>query len=156
MSADGTGAATLAAALARPVFVDSNILIYAHDRSAGAKRERAREILDQLWELRAGHLSVQVLQEFFVNTTAKLGKPLAVADAREVVADLSHWHVHRPGPTDVLAAIDLGGRTGLSLWDAMIVQSAASQGCATLLSEDFNAGQDYEGATAVDPFDPTA
>ena len=66
-------------------FVDSNVLIYAHDRDAGPKRELARALCSQLWTERAGVLSVQVLQEFFVTVTRKLKTPIARAQAREVV-----------------------------------------------------------------------
>ena len=57
-------------------FVDTNILLYAHDDSAGGKRDQARALVEQLWESRDGCLSVQVLQEFFVNVTRKIAKPL--------------------------------------------------------------------------------
>jgi predicted nucleic acid-binding protein len=70
-------------------FVDTNILLYAHDDSAGAKRDRARALLEQLWDSREGCLSVQVLQEFFVNATRKIPKPLSAETAKEIVADLS-------------------------------------------------------------------
>ena len=77
-------------------FVDTNVLLYAHDDSAGTKRDQARELVEQLWESRDGCLSVQVLQEFFVNATRKIAKPLSVETAKEIVADLSHWHMHVP------------------------------------------------------------
>lgn len=138
-------------------FVDSNILIYAHDESAGIKREAARAVIERLWEERSGRLSVQVLQEFFVNATSrsgrrKLERPLEVQEAREVVEDYSRWVVHRPGAADVLAAIDIHHRVGISFWDAMIVQSASSQGCEVLFSEDLNDGQIYEGVRLENPF----
>jgi predicted nucleic acid-binding protein len=140
-------------------FVDSNILIYAHDESAGIKREAASAIIERLWEERSGRLSVQVLQEFFVNATARSGKrksgePLDAREAREVVEDYSRWEVHRPGADDVLAAIDIHQRMGISFWDAMIVQSASSQGCEVLYSEDLNDGQIYEGVRLENPFAP--
>src|SRR2546429_9590006 len=73
------------------VFVDTNILIYAHDVDAGAKRSRAAEKLRQLWESGAGRLSVQVLQEFYVNVTQKLATPVARSTAREVVSSYGAW-----------------------------------------------------------------
>ncbi|MBA2440787.1 MAG: PIN domain-containing protein [Rubrobacter sp.] len=137
-------------------FVDSNVLVYAHDRSAGAKREAARDLIEGLWEEHSGRLSVQVLQEFFVNVTRKLANPMGAREAREIIADFSHWGLHRPGAPDVLAAIDVHRRTGISFWDAMIVRSASSQGCGVLFSEDLNDGQAYEGVRVKNPFGQAA
>lgn len=134
-------------------FLDSNVLLYAHDLSAGLKREVAIELVRGLWESRTGRLSIQVLQEFFVNATRKLPRPLNVEETREVVEDFSYWEVHRPGTGDVLGAIDTSRRLGISFWDAMIIRSAACQGCRVLYSEDLNAGQLYEGGVRVEnPF----
>jgi predicted nucleic acid-binding protein len=135
-------------------FVDTNILLYAHDVSAGTKRDEARTLVEQLWESREGCLSVQVLQEFFVNVTRKIARPLDAETAKEVVADLSHWHAHVPAADDVLGAIGIHQRTGISFWDAMIVRSAAEMGCAVLYSEDLNAGQEYSGVRVENPFRP--
>ncbi len=133
-------------------FVDTNILLYAHDDSAGEKRDQARALVERLWESRQGCLSVQVLQEFVVNATRKIARPLDTATAKEIVADFSRWYLHVPGADDVLAAIGIHQRTGISFWDAMIVRSAAEIGCAVLYSEDLNAGQDYSGVRVENPF----
>lgn len=133
-------------------FVDTNILLYAHDTSAGNKHERARELVEELWGSREGCLSIQVLQEFFVNVTRKIPKPLDVAAAKEVIADLAHWHVHTPGTDDVLGAIGLQQRTSISFWDAMMVRSAVEIGCKVIYSEDLNHGQLYGGARIENPF----
>jgi predicted nucleic acid-binding protein len=135
-------------------FVDTNILLYAHDESAGGKRDRARALVEQLWESRDGCLSVQVLQEFFVNVTRKIAKPLSAELAKEIVADFSRWRLHVPAADDVLAAIGIHQRTGISFWDAMIVRSAAEIGCTVLYSEDLNAGQEYFGVRVENPFQP--
>jgi len=135
-------------------FVDTNILLYAHDESAGDKHDRARALVEHLWESREGCLSVQVLQELFVNVTRKIAKPLDAATAKEIVADFSRWHLHVPGADDVLAAIGIHQRTGISFWDAMIIRSAAEIGCAVLYSEDLNAGQEYSGVRVENPFQP--
>ncbi len=137
-------------------FVDTNILVYAHDDSAGAKRDQARALVEQLWESRDGCLSVQVLQEFFVTVTRKIAKPLDAETAKEIIADLSRWHVHVPAADDVLGAIGIHQRTRISFWDAMIVRSAAEMGCAVLYSEDLNAGQEYSGVLVENPFQPSA
>jgi predicted nucleic acid-binding protein len=133
-------------------FVDTNVLVYAHDRSAGAKHLRARALLAELWDSQTGCLSIQVLQEFYVNITRKVARPLDPTEARQIVADLGHWRVHSPTVNDVLDAIMLQQRHGLSFWDAMIVTSAIQLGCATVWSEDLNAGQDYDGARVANPF----
>lgn len=133
-------------------FVDTNVLLYAHDASAAEKREAARSLLRELWATGEGCVSVQVLQEFFVNVTRKVPKPLGAEDAALVVSDLSRWRVHAPGAEDVLGAIDLHRRSGVSFWDAMILHSAGKLGCEVLYSEDLNAGQRYDGVRVSNPF----
>ncbi len=136
-------------------FVDTNVLVYAHDDSAGGKRDQARALVEQLWQSRDGCLSVQVLQEFFVTVTRKIAKPLDAETAKEIIADLSRWYVHVPAADDVLAAIGIHQRAGISFWDAMIVRSAAEIGCSVLYSEDLNASQEYSGVRVENPFQPS-
>lgn len=133
-------------------FVDTNILVYAHDATAGEKRERSRNILEGLWESGQGCLSVQVLQEFFVNVTRKIPNKLDIDSASSILEVLSVWRVHEPGVSDVLGAVAVHRRIGISFWDAMIVRSANSMGCEVLWSEDLNAGQSYEGVEVKTPF----
>jgi predicted nucleic acid-binding protein len=133
-------------------FVDTNVLVYAHDETAGDKRDRARRLLEEMWDSGNGCLSVQVMQEFFVTVTRKIPKPLDAASAAAIVADLSHWHVHAPGSDDVLNAVEIHRGHDISFWDAMIVCSAASLGCGTLYSEDLNPGQQYGGVRVRNPF----
>ena len=95
-------------------FVDTNVLVYAHDVTAGDKHNRARSLVEELWETRQGCLSVQVLQEFFVTTTRKIPKCLEAPAAAQIIDDLAHWHVHAPAASDVLAAIDIHQPTGAS------------------------------------------
>ena len=134
-------------------FVDTNVLIYAHDTSAGAKRDRAVWLLEELWESRSGCLSVQVFQEFYVNITRKVAHPLESSTAAQILADLSVWRVHAPDVGDVLAAIGIQRRYGIAFWDAMILQSAARLGCETVWSEDLNSDQVYDGVRVANPFD---
>jgi len=133
-------------------FVDTNVLVYAHDVTAGDKHTRARALVEELRETREGCLSVQVLQEFFVTTTRKIPKPLDAPAAARIIDDLAHWHVHAPDAADVLAAVDIHQQTGASFWDAMILRSAKELGCATVHSEDLNPGQDYDGVQVLNPF----
>jgi predicted nucleic acid-binding protein len=133
-------------------FVDTNVLVYAHDVTAGDKHGRARALVEELWNTREGCLSIQVLQEFFVTTTRKIPKPLEAQAAARIIGDLAHWHVHAPAVGDVLAAIDIHQQTGASFWDAMILRSAKELGCQTLHSEDLNPGQPYAGVQVLNPF----
>lgn len=137
-------------------FVDSNLFVYAYDESAGPKREVARDLIAGLWESRSGCASVQVLQELFVNLTRKVPRPLSAREAASLVEDLSLWTVHSPGPRDVLSAIELHERVGVSFWDAMILTSARTLGCRVLYSEDLNAGQSYDGVRVVNPIEEGA
>lgn len=133
-------------------FVDTNVLVYAHDATAGSKRDRARELVAELWDTGEGCLSVQVLQEFFVNVTRKVAKPLGVEAAITIISDLAHWHLHAPGAQDVLAAAELHRDAQVSFWDAMILRSAEELGCALLYSEDLNPGQRFNGVVVRNPF----
>jgi len=109
-------------------------------------------LVEQLWESRDGCLSVQVLQEFFVNVTRKIAKPLSAEAAKEIVADYSRWHVHVPAADDLLGAIGIHQRAGISFWDAMIVRSAAEMDRDVLYSEDLNVGQQFSGVRVANPF----
>lgn len=91
------------------VFIDTNILIYAYDTSAGAKYEIAKEILVNLWNSGLGVLSTQVLQEFFVNITKKIPKPIKVDDAKDIVNDLLKWDVVINDGDCILEAIEAKG-----------------------------------------------
>jgi len=133
-------------------FLDTNILVYAYDLSAGQKQKLAVQLMESCWENENGCLSLQVLQEFFVTVTRKLAMPLDHQTAQQIVADLAQWHLHTPKASDLLQAIDLQRDCQLSLWDAQIVQSAASLGCRQLLSEDLNHGQVYGDVQVINPF----
>jgi predicted nucleic acid-binding protein len=133
-------------------FVDTNVLVYAYDRAAGARHEAAKELLRSLWQSRRGCLSVQVLQEFYVTVTQKVARPYAPREAAEIIAELSAWRVHAPAAADVLAAIDVQARHQLSFWDAMIAHSASALGCEILWTEDMNDGQKIDQTTVRDPF----
>jgi predicted nucleic acid-binding protein len=133
-------------------FVDTNVLVYAYDRSAGSRHQRARQLLAELWEYGNGCLSVQVLQEFHVTVTRKVAYALSSAQSANLSRDLSAWRVHVPAAEDVLAAIQLQERFQISFWDAMIVQSAASLECSIPWSEDLNGGQHFRSTQVRNPF----
>lgn len=137
---------------AKRQFVDTNILVYGFDRSAGEKSDRARGLMTELWESGYGCVSTQVLEEFYVTVVKKIARPLAPTFAAQVIVDLSRWTTHMIGVNDILSAIEICQRYELSFWDALIVQSAKSLGCEVLWTEDLNAGQVYEGIRVINPF----
>lgn len=137
---------------AEPQFVDTNILVYAYDETANRRHQEARQLIDGLWLSGSGCLSVQVLQEFYVTITRKLSIPVDVSIAGQIVRDLSQWKVHAPGSSDVSEAIELHQRSDISLWDALIVHSAARLGCRVLFTEDLNSGQVIDGVRVHNPF----
>lgn len=134
------------------VFVDTNVLVYAYDASAGEKAARAAALVLELWENGGACLSVQVLQEFFVTITRKVPRPLEPRRAAQVVEDLARWRVHAPGPGDVLEAIEVHLQSRISLWDALIVRSALQLGCREILSEDLAPGEVHPGVKVRNPF----
>lgn len=137
----------------RPLeFLDTNVLVYAHDASAGDKHLRAVELIEAVTATGTGALSVQVLQEFFVTVTRKLPRPLSARLAAAIIADLGTWVTHVPDVGDVLAAIDLQERLQLSFWDAMVLWSASRLGCSVLWSEDLTSGRTYNGVEVRSPF----
>ncbi len=134
-------------------FVDTNVLLYAYDTGAGERHDRALELVSRLGRSRTGAVSVQVLQEFHVNATRKIAVPLSAAAVRDRLRILALWHVHAPTSSDVLAASELAELAQLSIWDAMIVRSAAASGCETLWTEDLNTGRRIAGVEIRNPFD---
>ena len=132
-------------------FVDTNILVYAHDRSTGEKHLRARDLIDQLWDSGLGVLSTQVLQEFCYNIRRKAAHPLATEEVRWLLKDYSTWEVVTNTPASILGALDIEARYKTSFWDALILQAAESSGAAVLYSEDLAEGQLYGALQIVNP-----
>lgn len=133
-------------------FVDSNILIYAHDLDAGEKRARAVTRLQDLWDMGTGRLSVQVLQEFYVNATRKLATPVARSTAREVIKTYGVWVPRATTVETVTRATNIAEFAQLSFWDALIVASAEDVGAEEILSEDLNDRQVIAGIRIINPF----
>lgn len=135
------------------VFVDSNILVYAHDLDAGSRQKRAAERLRELWETQSGRLSTQVLQEFYVNVTRKIKVPLAQSAAREVIRNYTPWVESSITPATVVRASEIGEIWHLSFWDGMIIAAAEQVQAEQLLTEDLSHGQIIAGVEIVNPFD---
>jgi predicted nucleic acid-binding protein len=133
-------------------FVDTNVLVYAHDTSAGDKRLRAAELVIRLGRSGTGCVSVQVLMELAATLTRKVDPPLSAGSAAEIVDDLATWAVYEPTGADVGAALRIAERHTISIWDAMIVHAAASMQADVLWTEDLNHGQTYEGVPVRNPF----
>jgi predicted nucleic acid-binding protein len=132
-------------------FVDTNILLYAYV-ATGERHEAADALVNRLWRERRGAISVQVLQEFYVNVTRKVAKTINPEIAVDILTSLVRWRVHSPLPDDVIAAATLSNRHQLSFWDAMVVRSAAELRCDTLWTEDLSDGQVVEGVQLSNPF----
>src|SRR6202140_677132 len=105
-------------------FIDTNILIYAHDVDAKAKHLIAKEVLRDLWSERTGVLSVQVLQEFYVNVTRKVSAPLSKDLARRVVSRYAIWCTETT-PIEIASAFRIEDESRIGFWDALIVSSAS-------------------------------
>jgi predicted nucleic acid-binding protein len=100
-------------------FIDTNVLIYAHDIDAKAKHEIAKAVLRDLWRERTGILSMQVLQEFYVNVTRKIPSPLSKDSARSVVNTYSIWCMETT-PAEISAAFGIEDESRIGFWDALI------------------------------------
>jgi predicted nucleic acid-binding protein len=131
-------------------FVDTNIFVYAHDGGAGSKHRKAVDLVARLFEEQTGALSVQVLSEFYITATKKLG--MKSEEAEEAIVDLGSWALHRPGHDDLLRACGIHRRQKVSWWDALIINSAVELGSAVLWSEDLGAGQRYGTVIVRNPF----
>ncbi len=133
------------------VFIDTNVLVYAHDIDAGRKQQIARSTLVELAEERTGALSMQVLQEFYVTALRKLAVSLAKEQARAIVEDFSHWCIET-GPAEIRRAFQIEDEAHISFWDALIIASAIKAGASHILSEDMNHGQIIAGIEIRNPF----
>ena len=133
-------------------FVDTNIIIYAYDVTAGNKHKIAGKILADLWNSGLGVISTQVLQEFFVTAVQKIPNPINPKEAKDIVTDFLKWHVVVNNGNSITEAIDICINFSFSFWDSMIIESAIEANAAVLLSEDLRHGQVVKGVTIVNPF----
>ncbi|MGA7954803.1 MAG: PIN domain-containing protein [Gloeobacterales cyanobacterium] len=135
------------------VFVDTNILLYAHDQETGQKGEQANGILRTLWKSKRGRLSTQVLQEFYVNVTKKIRPSLGRSQAREIIRSYAVWIEAATTVDTILRASEISEIWQISFWDSLILASAEEVGASELFSEDLNSGQIIAGVKVVNPFD---
>lgn len=134
-------------------FVDSNVLVYAHDAGAGSRHAVARDLVRRLWRDRTGVISTQVLQEVYVTVRRKAERPVSREEALRLIEDYLSWEVVVNTESSVVEAIRIEERFGISFWDALIVHAAQSAGAGTLYTEDLNHGQEYGSVAAVNPFE---
>lgn len=142
--------------MAERYFVDTNILIYAHDRSSsqdpsGVKHQRARQLIERLWASGQGVLSTQVLQELCVNLRRKVAKPISVDELRALLRDYLSWEIVVNTPESVIQALEIETRYKTSFWDALILQAAEQSGATVLYSEDLAGKQSYGTVRVVNP-----
>lgn len=135
-----------------PFFVDTNILVYAHDVDAGEKHTIAQERIANLWDTRSGALSTQVLQEFYVTVTRKLARPLDRSIARQIVREYGWWRLQSISVAHIITASEIEEHYQLSFWDALIVSAAQHLGASRILSEDMQTGGTIAGVTIENPF----
>lgn len=132
-------------------FVDTNVLLYAISRAPDeqAKAERAREIL----AARDLALSVQVLQEFYVQATRRSRpNPLSHQQAVQLIESFLRFTIQENTTYVLLAALATSDRFHLSYWDAAIVEASRAAGCGVVLSEDLTGGENYAGVRVENPF----
>jgi predicted nucleic acid-binding protein len=139
--------------MADKYFVDTNILLYAHDPSAGTKRDRARQVLERLWMSGEGVLSTQVLQELCVNLQRKVKPAVPPIEIRRLLQDYLSWDVVANTPESTIHALEIEMRYKISFWDALILHAAEIGGAAVLYSEDLASAQKYGSVRVVNPFD---
>lgn len=138
-----------------PVFVDTNVLVYARDAADPGKQRRAREWMEMLWRTRRGRVSMQVLNEYFVTVTRKLAQPFPVAVAQQEIRELMAWDPVPVDPDLLERSWSVASRWQLSHWDALIVAAALRSGCGHLLTEDLQEGQSLGDLRITNPFSTT-
>jgi predicted nucleic acid-binding protein len=132
-------------------FVDTNVLLYAISRDP-AEQDKAKRANDILAE-RDLALSVQVLQEFYIQAT-RPSRPDAIGHRQAVllIESFRRFRVQDLTSGIVMATLEARQRFQLSYWDAAIIEASRAIGCTEVLSEDLNDGQDYGGVRVTNPF----
>lgn len=131
-------------------FVDTNILIYAHDKDAGDKHRVASELIGQLWENTSTvAISIQVLQEFYVNA---LKRGIPDSEISAAIRDYLQWQIISSDPPLLLDGIFLRHKWQVSFWDALIIAAGKRAGARVIYSEDLSHRQDYGGVVVINPF----
>lgn len=148
----GSGAVTISTGERALSFVDTNVLVYAFDKSGSPKNQLAQRLMNELMEEDRLRLSTQVLQELFVTLTRKVSQRCSSEEALAVLEDLTAWPLMVVDYVAIRAAVRLADQAKLSFWDALVVVAAARTGAAVLYSEDLNDGQKILGVRISNPF----
>jgi len=132
-------------------FLDTNILVYAHENIPGTKHELANALIDRLWNTGGGVLSTQVLQELCVNLRRRTATPWTVEETRILIEDYKDWEIVINTPDSVIEALTVEARYQISFWDALIIHAAERSGATILYSEDLSDGQTYGSVRVINP-----
>lgn len=132
-------------------FLDTNILVYAHEYIPSIRHERAKALIDKLWITGNGVLSTQVLQELCINLRRKTAKPWTVEETRSLIEDYKEWQIVVNTPDSIIEALTIEARYQISFWDALIIQAAETSGAEVLYSEDLSDGQSYASVRVINP-----
>jgi len=135
-----------------PVFVDTNIFVYASDNRETMKQSLAEQWLERLWREQSGRTSVQVLNECYWNLTHKVRPALPANDAWDFVQSLFQWNPQAIDIDVLTRSREIERRYRLAWWDSLIIGAAQAQNCPLLLSEDLQDGAVYGGVTVRNPF----
>jgi predicted nucleic acid-binding protein len=135
-----------------PVFVDTNVLLYAVDDADLAKQRMAQQWLSACWQRRCGRLSTQVLNEFYANARRRFSSAISAGDARAEVRRYQLWKPWLIDQATIDTAWAAESRYQLNYWDALMVAAAQHQGCTLLLTEDLQHDQRIDALRIVNPF----
>src|SRR5260370_16634877 len=134
------------------VFVDTNILVYAFDRTSGAKHDTARGLVRHLWESGTGVLSTQVLQEFAVYLRRKVARSLSANETRDVLQEYMGWTIVVNTAQSTLGALEIEERYKISFWDALVIHAAETAGAEIIYTQDLSDRQPYAPLPSLNPF----
>ena len=131
-------------------FIDTNVLVYSIDPSDPEKTDVVRGLLRDLADSNRGIISTQVMQEFYVVATKKLG--VDALTAKSFLDALQSFEITTIDPVAIYRAIDISILNQISFWDALILAAAEKMNCGKLYTEDLNHGQTINGIEIIDPF----
>jgi predicted nucleic acid-binding protein len=132
------------------IFIDTNIWVYSLDSKDQEKRNHARQILRKIVDAHQPVLSTQVIQEFYVVATAKLGADLL--GVKNIIHNFHNMEIVNIDLELVEEASDISILSKLSFWDSLIIAAAEKAKCEYIFSEDLNSGQTYRGVKVLNPF----
>jgi len=134
-------------------FLDTNIFVYSFDENAKDKQQKARELIKTSLKTGNGHISIQVIQEFFNVATKKFEVPMSLLNSKEYLDKIfMQLEVVYPDGDFVKTGLDLAATTGYSFYDSLIISAALKARCDTLYTENLQNGQKIQNLTIVNPF----